>query len=131
MSPDNYDSKRKKAKKGNNDAREFRFVQHSLSTAQQEDIQGYLDAGEWSFQDVVDCVQRGYAFKLSPDTHGGGYRAHLIDTDEKSADYNSCLTGRGSAPIDAIYALLYRHLVLAPEGWGVLDDNRTGRPKFS
>lgn len=130
MSPDNHNSKQKKPRKGNTNAREFRFVQHSFSTAQQEDIQGYLDAGEWSFQDVVDCVEGGYAFKLAPDPNGGGFRAHFIDTDEKSADYNSCLTGRGAVPIDAIYALLYRHLVLAPGGWGVLDNGGQSRPKF-
>jgi len=128
MSPDNHQPRKRSAKKGSKNVPEFRFINHSLSKEDQEQLAGYLEAGEYTIEDVFQAVESGYAFKLSPDSYGGGYRSHFICLDEASADFNACLAGRGATPIDAIYALLYRHLVLAPDGWSQLDSS-TGSPK--
>lgn len=99
----------------------FRFINHDLTPEQKNDLAGYVESGEWDDDTVGGIVERGYSYKLSPDARGGGFRAHFIDLDPASADYNTCLSGRGSTPRNARSALLYRFVVLAPEGWGVLD----------
>jgi hypothetical protein len=119
-----------KPKRKPKDDRPFRYINHDLSKSQQEDLQGLFEAGEWGEQDIDKLVGEGYAYKLSRDTRGGGFRAHLIDTEESSPDYNACLAGRGATPAAARYALLYRHFVLAPDGWGVLDSSSEGTAFF-
>lgn len=130
MSPDNHHSRKKSSKKGSVHAREFRFINHDLTIEQQADLEGYFEAGEWSFDSIIPLVEDGFAFKLSRDARGGGFRAHLIDHTEGSPDFNACLSGRGATPLAALYALLYRHLVLAPDGWATLDSGQGSSPFF-
>ena len=130
VSPDNHRGRKKSSNRSSADVREFRFINHDLTAAQQEDLAGYFEAGEWSFDSVVPLVEQGFAFKLSQDARGSGYRAHLIDHTEGSPDFNACLSGRGATPIAALYALLYRHFVLAPDGWAALDGGNGSSPFF-
>lgn len=130
MSPDNHRPKKKPKRKASDAKPDFRFINHDLSAEQQEDLAGYAEALEWDGSVVDKLVEEGYAYKLAIDPQGRGFRAHFIDTVNVSPYYNVCLSGRGSTPFDARYALLYRHLVLAADGWHVLDSGEDTPSRF-
>lgn len=100
---------------------DFRFINHSLSKSDEEWLEAAdLDA-EYDFTLVCDLVAEGYKFSLSHDERNQTYVASLTDRAEGSAFYNSCLTGRGASAIDALHALLYRHVHLAQGDWAFFD----------
>lgn len=110
--------------------REFRFINHTFTTAQEDDLLGYAESDAWGWDDIRGLVESGYSFKLARDSQGGGFRAHLVDNEPGSPDFNTCLSGRGSTTTDAVLSLLYRHFVLAEDGWGVLDEAKKPTKRF-
>lgn len=104
-------------KKGTKNEQAFRFINHTLTTAQRDDLRA-MDVGtEFPAEMVDELVVEGYKYSLSLDRGNQTFVASLTDRDEQSPFYNACLTGRGSTPANARAALLYRHVVVAQLDW--------------
>jgi hypothetical protein len=118
--------KRGKEKKGN--AVEFRFINHSFSV---EDVR-WLEAAdlgvEFPLASAFDLVAEGYKLGFSADAKNHTFVCSLTDRSEGSVFFNACLTGRGATPLDAWYALAYRHFQLSQEDWKFFGDSGDASP---
>lgn len=106
----------------------FRFVNHTLTAADKEWLDAADLAAEFPASSVDELVTSGYKFGLSHDQKHNTFVASLTDREPTSPFFNACLTGRGSTPADARYAVLYRHLQLASGDWSVFDTGDGGSP---
>lgn len=118
---------KQKGKKSGSEERAFRFINYTLSKQDGEWLESADLETEFPLSLVCELATEGYKFSVSFDGKNQCYLASLTDRDEGSPFYNSCLTGRGSTPVDAFHALLYRHLVLSERDWSFFGDtgNRT------
>lgn len=128
MSPDNHHPRKRKARKGTTNAKEFRFVNYSLSQKDKEWLAAAdLDA-EFPLSSFGDLVTAGYKLGFSLDDKNNTYVASITDRSEGSAFYNACLTGRGATPLDAWFSVCYRHLVVAQGDWAVFHQAGDNEP---
>lgn len=99
----------------------FRFINYSLDAAEQEDLRGMDLAVEYPESLLEDLMVAGYKFSMTYDQKNTGFICSMIDTSEDSPYWNCCISGRGSTLQNARASVLYRHLTVAQEIWGVLD----------
>lgn len=118
--------KSKPKKKERTSEAKFRFINYHLSKKDEEWLEAADLDTEFDFSLVRGLVEEGYKFSLSNDERNHTFVASITDRQEGSPFYNACLTGRGSTPLDAWYALAYRHLVLAQMDWSFFGDGSNG-----
>lgn len=105
---------------------EYRFVNVRLSSDDKARMADTALDVEFPLSTILDLVASGYKFSLKEDMRNQTFVASLTDGREDSPAYNAILTGRGSTPLNAWYALAYRHIVLLFDGWEVeLHDSGT------
>jgi hypothetical protein len=116
--------KKRKAKTDERQKPKFRFIQHDLSKSEKEHLWGMDAEAEFPIDRVLELVAEGYSVKISHDEYHHCFTASFTDASAGSPFENSCLTGRGSSPVDAWHAVAFRHFHLAAEDWAyfVLDD---------
>jgi len=76
----------------------------------------------WAF--VLDCVNHGYQFSVSPDPENGAMIATLTGKDEAALNAGLSMSQRHADPAVAVTALMYAHNEMASGGcWeDVVDD---------
>jgi len=111
---------RKRKSKPKETERAFRFINHTLTTEQKNDLRSMDSSIEFPAEMVDALVGEGYKYSLSFDERNQSFVAAITDRDTASAFYNACLTGRGSTADNARVSLLYRHFHLAQGDWSAL-----------
>lgn len=109
-----------RAKKGSSNDRSFsdyKFINVHLVKADTEWLEKADLSHELGIERVLGLVQEGYKFSLNEDPKNLSFVASLTDKRPGSPSANHILTGRGATPIDAWYALAYRHYMLAEADW--------------
>lgn len=100
-----------------------RFVNISLSKQHEQHLKELVASGKLGVELAFDLVSEGYKFSVNYDSNNHSYVASF--TSYPAEDRRSCviLTGRGSNPLNAIFSLLYKHLVISEGLWAVGDDS--------
>jgi hypothetical protein len=70
---------------------------------------------------LFSLVATGYKVSLAPDAKNNCFIATLTDKVPNSPTFNCCISSRGSSPVNAWYALAYRHFQKLGETWDGLD----------
>ena len=84
-----------------------------------------FEKSHWGIDAIVRLVDSGYKFSWGTDDRGGGYKSTLA---KLAGGTMYILTGRGSTPAGAMYALLYRHEIMLEGEWDLAVD--TGGDEF-
>lgn len=106
-------------KAGSSDGRfsDYRFINIHLVKADVEWLEKADCEAEFPLSRIFGLVQSGYKFSLNEDAKNLSFVASITDVRESSPSSKHILTGRGATPIDAWFALAYRHFVLAEGDW--------------
>lgn len=118
-------SNKKKSTGESRNVPKFRFINHSLTKADVEQLESLDLDVELPYERAFDAVLEGLRFSLSFDPKNHCFVASFTDKLENSPFENSCLSGRGSTPLDAWYSLAYRHYILAQEDWTFFGDDQS------
>jgi hypothetical protein len=91
--------------------KQFAFVKYELNDEEKAECK----ATEWSLEiadsHLIRLSESGYAVSLKWDGFHKCCAAFLTTKDEKSPNFNLCLSGRGSSPMKALKQLMYKHAV--------------------
>jgi len=101
------------------------FIEPYLTATDKRTLSEYFEADKWGMADIERLVDSDYKFAWSSDNKGGGYKATLVRQIDGGV---FILTGRGSTPLGAVYALLYRHIDMLDGNWANQVD--TGGDEF-
>lgn len=85
---------------------------------------------EYPLQRLFDLAEEGYKLSISPPTESKSAIVSITDTEPTSPFYHHTLSGFGANPVDAWYALAYRHFTKAAGDWaifGAVSQTDTGR----
>lgn len=111
----------KNGKAGTPGKPDFRFINYALSKDDVLRLSSLDLETEFPSGQLDELVMEGYKYSLAYDDKHACCIASLVDRAPGSPYENCCLTGRGSTPANARYALLYRHLVLSQGDWSFFD----------
>lgn len=110
---------RKKSGRSNSSFSGYRWVSINLSQDDKRKLSA-LDLGaEFPLQEgLCGLAEDGYKFSLSFDAKNHSYIASITDrSPEGEPTHKTTLTGRGSTPLNAWYALCYKHFYIAKGDW--------------
>lgn len=107
----------------------FRFINHNLVKADEEWLEAAELETEFPLALMLELALEGYKVSIGLDSKNATYVASITDRAEGGAFYNACLTGRGGSPLDAWYAVAYRHFKVAEGDWSVLDFGERETPR--
>lgn len=95
----------------------FRYINYDLTKDDRGALADLVEAGELPASLLFEAVSEGWKFSLTPDSKHHCFVASLTDREPGTAFENTCLTGRGASPLDAVRSLLYRHVILSEGDW--------------
>lgn len=104
------------------------YINRELSADEKSDLVAALESSDFTIEHVAQLVVDGYSFRVGSDPKSDGFIAVLTDYVDSSPTFNHALAGRGSTPINAIYACLYKHFVCFSGGWEAPQER--GTPDF-
>lgn len=110
-------SKKATTPRGSNAFGGFRFISYSLGQAEKEELAEIYERGEFPLELVFDFLQDGYKVSFSNDAEHHAFICSITDVREGSPTAKHILTGRGSTPLAAWYAVCYRHYRIAAGDW--------------
>ena len=99
------------------------FIEPRFVSADKKELAKYLADGKWGLGDIERLVDSSYKFSWASDAEGDGAKATLTRQEDGEV---FVLTGRGGSPLAALYALLYRHLVIMGGDWANSRDESEG-----
>lgn len=103
---------------GNSPYGEFRFIEGYLDADDQQWLADNADSAAECVLSLVADLCEGYKLSVSWDKRTEMFLATLTCSLDGSADKGKILTSRGSTPVNAAFALWYRHYRKFPNGWG-------------
>jgi hypothetical protein len=89
----------------------------SLSSKEVDHCRTLVDNEKLVTDQVWDCVATGLKFSLNRDDAHACFVASFTRKPTDTRTHQVILTGRGSTATDAVYALLYKHLVVTEGAW--------------
>lgn len=96
-----------------------KFINYRLDDADKAWLAEADLVQEYPLQRMFSLVEEGYKLSVSPASEGRSAIVSITDTEVSSPFYNHTLSGFGTNPIDAWYALAYRHFTKAEGDWAV------------
>lgn len=105
---------------------ERKFINYRLDDADKAWLASCDLVQEFPLQRMFDLVAEGYKLSISPAVEGRSSIVSITDTEQSSPFYLHTLSGFGANPLDAWYALAYRHFTKANGDWAVLGGVSTG-----
>lgn len=95
----------------------YTFINCDLNAEDKQWLKDNLPSRDNLAFDLIADAQAGYKFSLDTDLRGGGYIASLSCNVVGMPNCGHTLTARGSGPVDAVYALYYKHFIKLSGQW--------------
>lgn len=89
--------------------REFAFVRYELDESQRAECKKWSPTLVELDDEILKMNEELYTISLKYDDYNSCYSCNITMPDVKHANYNLCLTGRGSTPFKALKQALYKH----------------------
>lgn len=105
---------------------EMRFVRIELTEAEKKDFRALMEAEEFGWDFIDECIKAGYKVTFNLDKNGGGVLASVRCETTGLRDAGLILTGRGSTAAIALAVAEYKNGYLADDdGWLAAETRRT------
>jgi len=96
------------------------FINYDLTLEQKATFKAWMsDNYDKAFDMLQNVVDGGYNLSVKTDEKAHGYACFLTCQNDKSPNKGWILSGRGSHPLNAMLAVIYRHEVLFEGTWPV------------
>jgi hypothetical protein len=95
----------------------YRFINVALTSQAKKDLAAMDLPSEYPVDAIFYLVEQGYKLSVNADEKNHSFVASLTDKREDVPTAKCILTGRGSSPLNAFYALCYKHFTLLSEDW--------------